>query len=131
MKNGKDIRMFHGTKVLHWQSIKKDGIKAIGKGVLGEGFYFTPSVPIGMFYCFRSHGTHTKDRLQPVLVELIIKDADKLIVGDFSKDRHKYPIQTTSSKFSVWEEGFWQFIVRSKEILNKHFQIERVFRLNM
>ena len=76
--------MYHGTKVLHWMKIKKDGLKAIGGGALEQGFYFTSSVPVGISYCFREKQQQCQD-LKPVFTEVIIKDADKLTVEDYSK----------------------------------------------
>ena len=128
MKNGKDIRMYHGTKVLHWKNIKSHGIKAIGGGALGQGFYFTPSVPVGIHYCFREKPEQSQD-LKPVLAEVIIKDADKLTVGEYWKDLNQYPIVTTISSYD--NQGFWQFVVRSENIIKKHFRIDRVFKLNV
>ena len=126
MKNGKDVRMYHGTKVLHWKNIKTNGIKPIGGGALGNGFYFTPSVPKATHYLLRDKHTQEKD-LTPVLIEIVIKNADKLMVGKYviGKD-NKYPIQT-----ATFDSYFWQFIVRSKEIIKKHFRIVRVFKVNI
>lgn len=125
MKNGRDIRMYHGTKVLHWNDIKKQGIKPIGAGLLGSGFYFTPSVSRATDYLFRDK-KQQKQLLTPVLIELVIKDADKLKVGDL---KSKCPIKTDPKK----PEGnfyYWQFIVTCPSIIQNHFRIDRVFKLD-
>jgi hypothetical protein len=124
LKNGKDIRMYHGTKALHWNDIKKNGIKPIGDGTLGKGFYFTPNVEKATVYLLRQKHTQKRD-VDPVLIELVIKDADKLIVGSLES---KCPIKT---KMLAGYGDYWQFIVRSEDVIKEHFRIDRVFRLDM
>ena len=127
LKNGRDIRMYHGTKLLHWEHIKNHGIKPIGDGALGKGFYFTPSVPRATNYFFR-YKKQQKQKLEPVLIELVIKDADKLKVGDLESE---YPIETQIFMTFGKLHFYWQFIVRSEDVIKKHFRIDRVFRLDM
>lgn len=120
LPNGKDIRMYHGTKLLHWENIKKCGIKPVGGGTLGAGFYFTPSVRRATHYLFVNKAAQKK-KLGPVLVELTIKDADKLKVGNLASN---FPIKT------IKMDHYWQFIAKSPSIIDKHFRIYRVFKLN-
>ena len=124
LKNGKDVRMYHATKVLHWDNIKENGIKPVGGGTLGKGFYFTPSVDRATHYFFSKKPTQKK-KLDPVLIELIIKDADKLTVGSLDSN---FPIKT---KIIGSIQSYWQFIVNSNEIIDKYFRIYRVFKLDV
>ena len=124
LKNGKDIRMYHGTKALHWNDIKKNGIKPIGNGTLGKGFYFTPNVERATVYLLRQKPKQKRD-VGPVLIELVIKDANKLMVGSLES---KCPIKT---KMLAGYGDYWQFIVRSENVIKEHFRIDRVFRLDV
>ena len=124
LENVRDIRMYHGTKHLHWDDIKKNGLKPVGGGTLGKGFYFTPSVKRATNYLFREKREQKHD-LDPVLLELRIKDADTLKVGNLSSD---YPIKT----LPIFNDGYyWQFVVSSPEIIQKYFTISRVFKLDI
>ena len=125
MKNGRDIRMYHGTKLLHWKDIKEQGIKPIGGGTLGTGFYFTPSVSRATDYLFRDK-KQQKQLLTPVLIELLIKGADKLTVGDL---KSKCPIKT-NPRLPDGNFYYWQFIVTSPSVIQNHFRIDRVFKLD-
>jgi hypothetical protein len=119
MNNGKDIRMYHGTNSSNWQKIKKEGIKPIGGGMLANGFYFTPSIAKASNY-FKTLNTDKK-----VIIEIIIKNADKLTVGLFNKFNHKNQINPiiTQTMFN----DIWQFIVREQKIIDQYFKIHRVF----
>ncbi|MCY4043502.1 MAG: hypothetical protein OXE99_00320, partial [Cellvibrionales bacterium] len=44
------VKLFHGTKLENFDSFKIEGIKPIGKGVLGNGFYLTSS-PLAACQC--------------------------------------------------------------------------------
>jgi hypothetical protein len=126
LENGKDIRMYHGTKVLHWDDIKQNGIKPVGGGTLGKGFYFTPSVERATHYLFVKKPAQKK-KLEPVLIELTIKNANILTVGNLNSN---FPIKT-NDKLPFKTNFYWQFIVDSNEIIDKHFRMYRVFKLDV
>jgi hypothetical protein len=113
--------MYHGTNSTHWAKIKNEGIKPIGKGTLANGFYFTSSVARASNY-FKAYGK----KYRKVIIEIIIKNADQLTVGLYNYMNYSHqtnPIMTqTSTSINIW-----QFIVRDQKIIDKHFQIHRVF----
>ena len=125
LKNGKDIRMYHGTNIKAWDNIKTKGIQPVGGGTLGKGFYFTPSVTEATRY-FKEWGG------QSVLIELVVKNADQLLVGEFtaaemSTNFSTHPIMTQT--FTA--QRMWQFIVRAQLLINEHFRIDRAFIIEM
>jgi hypothetical protein len=127
LKNGKDVRMFHGTKMVHWKNIKKQGIQPVGGGSLGKGFYFTPSVARATDYLFRQKKEQKKKNsekeLAPVLIELTIKDANTLTVGDLESE---FPIKTNPFE----NQTHWQFIVTSPIVIKQYFRYDRVYKLD-
>jgi len=131
LANNKDIRMYHGTSYANWKNIKEKGILPIGAGLLGDGFYFTSSVPVATVYFKGGY-----DEKNPnVIVELKIKDADQLTVGEFHFGKEKEETDPIISDQDVnlatsLRGGRWQYIVRDQKIINKHFKVTRIFKLN-
>jgi hypothetical protein len=137
LKNGKDVRMYHGTNLTNWNNIKKNKIKPIGGGMLGKGFYFSPSVTTASNYFKDYYSSKEK----AVLVELTIKNAGELKVGEYKYSIHQQntPLITggysgsglgTLGMYNSGYEGIWQFIVRDQKIIDEHFKIHRVFILD-
>ena len=122
--NKKDVRMFHGTGLSDgWNNIKTYGIKSIGDGDLGTGFYVTSYVERALNYAYES-----KD---PILIEIIIRDADKLKVQlletKIKKGNNFTPKEPVLS-LPAGNGFIWQFAISSPEIIKKYFRINRIYK---
>lgn len=116
--------MFHGTGLSDgWNNIKTYGIKSIGDGDLGPGFYVTSYVERALNYAYVS-----KD---PILIEIIIRDADKLKVQLLETKIKKGTNFTPKEPVLSLPTGngfIWQFAISSPEIIKKYFRINRLYK---
>jgi hypothetical protein len=143
-KNGKDAIVYHGTSSRSYQkSIRDNGILPIGKGRLGNGFYFTPSFAIAHRYSMEA----VADKVEtPVVLEILIRNADQLKVTLYTESGFRAVVSQTTKKMTVQklpsyddipadifasyvDKSFWQFIVRDPEIIDHHFVIRKAFYL--
>ena len=108
VKTKKYIRMFHGTNTRHLTDILVHGLRLVGGGALGNGFYMTPSLVKAEQYNIKQQ---QKDmNISPIVLELFL------------------PIKTTVSAYPeihtdvdlYTEKGeFWQFVTKNENFLKK------------
>tara|TARA_E500000178_G_C16914853_1_gene704443 strand:+ start:405 stop:1028 length:624 start_codon:yes stop_codon:yes gene_type:complete len=108
VKDKKYIRMFHGTNTRHLTDILVHGLRLVGGGALGNGFYMTPSLVKAEQYNIKQQ---QKDmNISPIVLELFL------------------PIKTTVSAYPeihtdvdlYTEKGeFWQFVTKNENFLKK------------
>ena len=144
-KNGKDAVVYHGTSRSNYQnSIRDHGLHPIGKGRLGNGFYFTPSFAIAHHYAMEAADKKKADT--PVVLEILLRNVDQLKVTLFTESGFRAVVSESTKKMTVqklpsyhdipadifasyFDKSFWQFIVRDPKIIQKHFVIRNAIDL--
>ena len=108
VKDKKYIRMFHGTNTRHLTDILVHGLRLVGGGALGNGFYMTPSLVKAEQYNIKQQQKGMN--ISPIVLELFL------------------PIKTTVSAYPeihadvdlYTEKGeFWQFVTKNENFLKK------------
>jgi len=96
--NGKDVVVYHGTTLKNYQkSIRSQGIKPVGGGRLGTGFYMTPSFPIAQRYAREKAAAGEKEN--PVVLEIFIRDAGQLMVTLFTESGYRAVVSQATKSF--------------------------------
>lgn len=101
--NKKYIRMFHGTNSKHLNSILEEGLKLVGGGALGNGFYMTPSLTKAEIYNTKQQQLKENQRYSPIVLELFLPITTTVSALD-------YKIQ--DSDMFTENNSFWQFICK-------------------
>jgi hypothetical protein len=106
--NKKYIRMFHGTNTRHLTDILVHGLRLVGGGALGNGFYMTPSLVKAEQYNIKQQ---QKDlRISPIILELFLPI--KTSVSAFPKIHTDVDLYTEKGEF-------WQFVTKNENFLKK------------
>jgi hypothetical protein len=106
--------MFHGTTSRYLSSILKHGLKTVGGGALGKGFYVTPSFEKASLYTAKVQQQHSSG--YPLFIEVYI------------------PYDTPTGCFDPSREGccpqamlytnpdeLWQFVIKDQAFLGSLF----------
>lgn len=98
------IRMFHGTNLKHIISILQDGLQLVGGGLLGEGFYMTPSLEKSEQYILKQG----QKKNNPIVLELFLP-----ITTTVSAYNYHLP----NSNLYTEKDSFWQYICKDEQFL--------------
>lgn len=107
--NKKYIRMFHGTNSRHLSSILEEGLKLIGGGALGNGFYMTPSLIKAELYNIKQQQLKENKKYSPIILELFLPIKTSVSALDYHIE---------NSNLFTEKNSFWQFICKNEHFLN-------------
>ncbi len=103
----KYVRLFHGTNSRHLGSILEKGLKLVGGGALGNGFYMTPSLLKAELYNLKQQQLKQNKTYSPVILELFLPITTTVTATDYNLQTDLY----------TEDDVFWQFVCKSKEFL--------------
>ena len=107
--NKKYIRMFHGTNSRHLSGILEEGLKLIGGGALGNGFYMTPSLIKAELYNTKQQQLKENKKYSPIILELFLPIKTNVSALDY---------EIENSDLYTENNSFWQFICKDEHFLN-------------
>lgn len=107
--NKKYVRMFHGTNSKHLNNIVSEGLKLIGGGALGNGFYMTPSLTKAELYNIKQQQLKQNKKYSPIILELFLPIHTNVSALEY---------QIQNSDLFTEKNAFWQFICKSNSILH-------------
>lgn len=109
------VRMFHGARSQHLVRILKEGIQPHGRGVLGSGFYMTPSLEKALVYTSKSQQQQSLHATVPIVLELFVP-IDWTVCCVDRKDRSS--CCTGGQLYTEYDE-LWQFVCKDRTDLQR------------
>lgn len=107
------VRMFHGARSQHLISILKYGLQPIGKGVLGTGFYMTPSLEKALLYTAKDQQLSAHSKTNPIVMEILLPTTSTVCCID----RSSPGTCCSSSTLFTEHDHVWQFVCKDNDIL--------------
>lgn len=107
----KYIRMFHGARSQHLYTILKDGLRTLGRGVLGNGFYMTPSLEKALLYTSKAQQLTTGTN--PIVIEMLLPMDTTVCCID---PNNRNACCTNANLFTEYND-VWQFVCKDESFL--------------
>jgi len=120
------VRMFHGTTSRYLSGILKHGLKTVGGGALGKGFYVTPSFEKASIYTAKVQQQHSSG--YPLFIEVYIPYDTP--TGCFEPGRQgPFSREGPSSREGCCPQAMlytnpdelWQFVIKDQTFLGSLF----------
>ena len=109
------VRMFHGTTSRYLSGILKHGLKTVGGGALGKGFYVTPSFEKASIYTAKvQQQQHSLG--YPLFIEVYIPYDTP--TGCFDPSREGCCLQ---AMLYTNPDELWQFVIKDQTFLGSLF----------
>jgi len=112
------VRMFHGTRSQNLVHILKQGLRPVGNGTLGRGFYMTPSLEKALNYTMKQQEAEDRKTF-PVILEIFLPNPEKIKVCciDRTNESSCCPFGHLYTDY----DDLWQYVVKDENVL-KRFQ---------
>lgn len=112
----KYARMFHGTTEQNLNLLLEQGIKPIGGGVLGNGFYMTPSLEKALIYTSK---LEFSSDFKPMIIEIWIKNPDSVTCCCLDK-KDLCCKDFIPDLITDFDDEIWQFCIKDIHFIKSH-----------
>ena len=109
-------RLFHGTRSQNLPKILRDGLRPVGGGALGRGFYMTPILEKALVYTSKSQQTQ-KTETFPIVLEIFLPHPETIQVCCL--DRSSEDSCCKNGDLYTDYDELWQFLAKDQEILRR------------
>lgn len=112
-KDGKTwVRLFHGTRSQNLNKLLRNGLKPVGGGTLGRGFYMTPVLEKAMIYTSKTQQLQMIHTF-PIIIEILLPASTKVCCIDRARSETCCSVVPIFTDF----DELWQFVCKDEHLL--------------